>query len=113
VKKRREEDALRAVDVRKGRGAKKTNGRVSRETRTLSIFSVSLKKKPSDAVAPFTRTGHWAAGTDTWTVVFPQKRTTFSVNAALPLVGGKTTFAIPNLRYSRNMVITVGENKLL
>jgi hypothetical protein len=73
VKKRREEDALRAVDVRKGRGAKKTNGRVSRETRTLSIFSVSLKKKPSDAVAPFTRTGHWAAGTDTWIVVFPKK----------------------------------------
>jgi hypothetical protein len=37
----------------------------------------------------------------------------FSVNAALPLVGGKRTFAIANLRYSRNMIITVGENKLL
>jgi hypothetical protein len=43
----------------------------------------------------------------------PQKRTTLSVNAALPLVSGKTTFAISNLGYSRNMIITVGENKLL
>jgi hypothetical protein len=36
--KRREEGELRAVDVRKGRGAKKTNCRVSRETRSLSLL---------------------------------------------------------------------------
>jgi hypothetical protein len=40
--KKREEDKLRAVDVRKGRGAKKTNCKVSRETRTVSLYLLCL-----------------------------------------------------------------------
>ncbi len=65
--KRSEEDELQSV---------------SREALSLCLFSVSLKKKPSDAIAPFTLTGHWATGTDTWIYFFPRKRTTFGVNAS-------------------------------
>jgi hypothetical protein len=72
--------AARCCRRRKWRGEKKVNCALSTwgreeerrrrtaeclQRRALCLFFVSLKKKPSDAVAPFTLTGHWAAGTDT------------------------------------------------
>jgi hypothetical protein len=64
--KRREEDELRCRREEGKRSGEDELQSVSRDALSPSLFSVSLKKKPSDAVAPFTLTGHWAAGTDTW-----------------------------------------------